>query len=48
MLSPSPNHGTLCLHNDDDDDDDILKIIIEKGFYTDRCGTPFKSRCPVV
>ena len=23
MLRPSPNHGTLWLHNDDDDDDDV-------------------------
>ena len=22
MLRPSPNHGTVWLHNDDDDDDD--------------------------
>ena len=22
MLKPSPNHGTLWLHNDDDDDDE--------------------------
>ena len=55
MLRPSPNYGTLCLHNGDDDDDDdvptkllIIVYIMNLSFLVDKPSVSVVTPDPVV
>ena len=44
MVTPSPNYGTVRLHNDDDDDDDDDEHFVENAGVSSRPGSQFPER----